>query len=446
MNENVKKKGPNKIFGILLLLIAVIAIGAGIFLTYITSPKFIATETIKKMSENIVSFMDNNKTDTGLEENYKKTSTVTMNLQSDYLTTLSQTDPSVVPYVNLLRNLTNTTSTTTMVQDIENSRLFLDYNTTLNEEPLINLKYLVENSTEYYYIDGVSQTYINNGNNNYFESLNSETSINDNTKYLIEKVGESLASHIEDSYLSSSYESDYKKITITLTEDDLVTVVNNVLSDLKKDSKASKILSGYNESFNDFEINKDTISGLGTVEFNIYIDKVLGTVKKYDMNLEESKIELSYDDSTDQKELELIANNESVGKVQFSTNDGNITLNIVDDSNNIVGTISTTKTSTNYDIIMNLTLDTTIIDINYNNQITNLKKNTSYDSTTNIAINISSNNTTLINGTINITSNITNDTRIEEDTSTSVLASTLPAPKEQLLTEKMITVFTRLMS
>ena len=95
---------------------------------------------------------------------------------------------------------------------------------------------------------------------------------------------------------------------------------------------------------------------------------------------------------------------------------------------------------------MNLTLDTTIIDINYNNQITNLKKNTSYDSTTNIAINISSNNTTLINGTINITSNITNDTRIEEDTSTSVLASTLPAPKEQLLTEKMTTVFTRLMS
>ena len=446
MNEKVKKKGPNKIFGILLLLIAVIAIGAGIFLTYITSPKFIATETIKKMSENIVSFIDNNKTDTGLEENYKKTSTVTMNLQSDYLTTLSQTDPSVVPYVNLLRNLTNTTSTTTMVQDIENSRLFLDYNTTLNEEPLINLKYLVENSTEYYYIDGVSQTYINNGNNNYFESLNSETSINDNTKYLIEKVGESLASHIEDSYLSSSYESDYKKITITLTEDDLVTVVNNVLSDLKKDSKASKILSGYNESFNDFEISKDMISGLGTVEFNIYIDKVLGTVKKYDMNLEESKIELSYDDSTDQKELELIANNESVGKVQFSTNDGNITLNIVDDSNNIVGTISTTKTSTNYDIIMNLTLDTTIIDINYNNQITNLKKNTSYDSTTNIAINISSNNTTLINGTINITSNITNDTRIEEDTSTSVLASTLPAPKEQLLTEKMTTVFTRLMS
>lgn len=446
MNENVKKKGPNKIFGILLLLIAVIVIGAGAFLTYITSPKFIATETIKKMSENIVSFMDNNKTDTGLEENYKKTSTVTMNLQSDYLTTLSQTDPSVVPYVNLLRNLTNTTSTTTMVQDIENSRLFLDYNTTLNEEPLINLKYLVENSTEYYYIDGVSQTYINNGNNNYFESLNSETSINDNTKYLIEKVGESLASHIEDSYLSSSYESDYKKITITLTEDDLVTVVNNVLSDLKKDSKASKIISGYNENFNDFEINKDMISGLGTVEFNIYIDKVLGTVKKYDINLEESKIKLSYDDSTDQKELELIANNESVGKVQFSTNDGNITLNIVDDSNNIVGTISTTKTSTNYDIIMNLTLDTTIIDINYNNQITNLKKNTSYDSTTNIAINISSNNTTLINGTINITSNITNDTRIEEDTSTSVLASTLPAPKEQLLTEKMTTVFTRLMS
>lgn len=446
MNENVKKKGPNKIFGILLLLIAVIAIGVGIFLTYITSPKFIATETIKKMSENIVSFMDNNKTDTGLEENYKKTSTVTMNLQSDYLTTLSQTDPSMVPYANLLRNLTNTTSTTTMVQDIENSRLFLDYNTTLNEEPLINLKYLVENSTEYYYIDGVSQTYINNGNNNYFESLNSETSINDNTKYLIEKVGESLASHIEDSYLSSSYESDYKKITITLTEDDLVTVVNNVLSDLKKDSKASKILSGYNESFNDFEISKDMISGLGTVEFNIYIDKVLGTVKKYDMNLEESKIELSYDDSTDQKELELIANNESVGKVQFSTNDGNITLNMVDDSNNVVGTISTTKTSTNYDIIMNLTLDTTIIDINYNNQITNLKKNTSYDSTTNIAINISSNNTTLINGTINITSNITNDTRIEEDTSTSVLASTLPAPKEQLLTEKMTTVFTRLMS
>ena len=79
-------------------------------------------------------------------------------------------------------------------------------------------------------------------------------------------------------------------------------------------------------------------------------------------------------------------------------------------------------------------------------QITNLKKGKSYNSSQTVNINISSNNIVLLNGTIDVSSTTTNDTTINEDLSSSVLASSLDATQSEILSQKLLTTITQLTS
>ena len=441
MEKKEKKRGHKLVVVLILLSIALLA-GGGI-LTYFTSPKYVAQTVIKEMGENATQILANRQ-ETGLEENYSTTGTLKIDLQSDYFQGLSTTDPSYATIANLFRNLSNTQNNIAVVQDKENKRLFINYNSTLNGQNLFSTRYLVEDATEYYYIDGVTSTYVNNGNNNYFESLNSATTTNENLNYIIEKVTESVKDNIEDSYLSTTYEDNYKVVTITLTEDDLLQLGNNVLEDLKKDTKANQIMTGYNQNFADTKITKDQIKGIGTIQLHIYLNKISTQVERYELNMEDGTT-LSYSIANGNKMIE-ITQNDSTTRFTITTTNDKTDITITDEENTTIGSVSISKTSTNYDIIANVTTDTMSMDFGYNTQMTNVKKGTSYDSSTTITLNISSQNTMLLNGTITLDTTTTSDTTIEEDTSTSVLASTLTGTESDLLSQKLITALTQLMS
>ncbi len=441
MEKKEKKRGHKLVVVLILLSIALLA-GGGV-LTYFTSPKYVAQTVIKEMGENATQILANRQ-ETGLEENYSTTGTLKIDLQSDYFQGLSTTDPSYATIANLFRNLSNTQNNIAVVQDKENKRLFINYNSTLNGQNLFSTRYLVEDATEYYYIDGVTSTYVNNGNNNYFESLNSATTTNENLNYIIEKVTESVKDNIEDSYLSTTYEDNYKVVTITLTEDDLLQLGNNVLEDLKKDTKANQIMTGYNQNFADTKITKDQIKGIGTIQLHIYLNKISTQVERYELNMEDGTT-LSYSIANGNKMIE-ITQNDSTTRFTITTTNDKTDITITDEENTTIGSVSISKTSTNYDIIANVTTDTMSMDFGYNTQMTNVKKGTSYDSSTTITLNISSQNTMLLNGTITLDTTTTSDTNIEEDTSTSVLASTLTGTESDLLSQKLITALTQLMS
>lgn len=441
MEKKEKKRGHKLVVVLILLSIALLA-GGGV-LTYFTSPKYVAQTVIKEMGENATQILANRQ-ETGLEENYSTTGTLKIDLQSDYFQGLSTTDPSYATLANLFRNLSNTQNNIAVVQDKENKRLFINYNSTLNGQNLFSTRYLVEDATEYYYIDGVTSTYVNNGNNNYFESLNSATTTNENLNYIIEKVTESVKDNIEDSYLSTTYEDNYKVVTITLTEDDLLQLGNNVLEDLKKDTKANQIMTGYNQNFADTKITKDQIKGIGTIQLHIYLNKISTQVERYELNMEDGTT-LSYSIANGNKMIE-ITQNDSTTKFTITTTNDKTDITITDEENTTIGSVSISKTSTNYDIIANVATDTMSIDFGYNTQMTNVKKGTSYDSSTTITLNISSQNTMLLNGTITLDTTTTSDTTIEEDTSTSVLASTLTGTESDLLSQKLTTALTQLMS
>lgn len=441
MEKEKKKKGKKLVVGLIILGLILIA-GGGV-LTYFSSPSYVSKTVIKEFGQKATELM-NSRIETGLEDNYKTTSNIKMNLKSDYFSALATMDPSYAMISNLLNNLSNTENNITMVQDKENKKLFFNLDSKLSGQSLINTKYLVENATAYYSIDGVTNTYVNNGNNNYFESLNSSTTTNENLKYLIEKIAESMANNLEESYLSESYTDEYKVITITLTEQNIVTYGNKIINDLKNDEKANQIMTGYNANFSEVKLTEKDVTGTGTIKVNIYLDKILSQVSQYELELGNGNKCIYYKENG--KEIVELISEEETTTLEIEKHGEKTEINIKDGSNTSLGTVTISQTSTNYDIVANITSEEATLDFGYNYQITNLKKSTSYDSAATITIKMTAQNTTIIDGTITVTSQTTNDTTISEDTSSSVLASTLSGTQTELLQQKIALIILSLMS
>ena len=437
--ENKKKK--SKIV-IIVLVVAIILLAGGITLSYLTSAKYVAKKAVKLMSENAVELANSGKTETGLEENFNTTSTIKVNLQSDYFQALQALSPDYQILSNILRNLSGVETQVTTIQDQKNKKMLVNFDSKLAGEELASVKYLVDNATEYYFINGTTENYINNGNNGYFEALSSATTTQENTEYIIKKIGTSAANNIKDEYLSESYEDGNKKVTITLTEDNMVEFFNNIIDELKEDSRANKIMTGYDKDFGKEKITKDDLHNIGTVTMNIYIDKFFGTVKKYEMTTSGNSGITYYEEEN--KILELRMNNELIAKLDITTTDDKIDAKITDGNGASIGSLSISKTSTNYDVIANITTSTLTANFGYNSQITNLKKGNSYDSSTTVSLDVSANNVSLINGTIEVTSTTTSDTTINEDVSNSVLASTMTTSPTELIFQKVMEVMNRL--
>lgn len=441
MEKDKKKKGKKLVVGLIILGLILIA-GGGV-LTYFSSPSYVSKTVIKEFGQKATELM-NSRIETGLEDNYKTTSNIKMNLKSDYFSALATMDPSYAMISNLLNNLSNTENNITMVQDKENKKLFFNLDSKLSGQSLINTKYLVENATAYYSIDGVTNTYVNNGNNNYFESLNSSTTTNENLKYLIEKIAESMANNLEESYLSESYTDEYKVITITLTEQNIVTYGNKIINDLKNDEKANQIMTGYNANFSEVKLTEKDVTGTGTIKVNVYLDKILSQVSQYELELGNGNKCIYYKENG--KEIVELISEEETTTLEIEKHGEKTEINIKDGSNASLGTVTISQTSTNYDIVANITSEEATLDFGYNYQITNLKKSTSYDSAATITIKMTAQNTTIIDGTITVTSQTTNDTTISEDTSSSVLASTLSGTQTELLQQKIALIILSLMS
>lgn len=441
MEKDKKKKGKKLVVGLIILGLILIA-GGGV-LTYFSSPSYVSKTVIKEFGQKATELM-NSRIETGLEDNYKTTSNIKVNLKSDYFSALATMDPSYAMISNLLNNLSNTENNITMVQDKENKKLFFNLDSKLSGQSLINTKYLVENATAYYSIDGVTNTYVNNGNNNYFESLNSSTTTNENLKYLIEKIAESMANNLEESYLSESYTDEYKVITITLTEQNIVTYGNKIINDLKNDEKANQIMTGYNANFSEVKLTEKDVTGTGTIKVNIYLDKILSQVSQYELELGNGNKCIYYKENG--KEIVELISEEETTTLEIEKHGEKTEINIKDGSNASLGTVTISQTSTNYDIVANITSEEATVDFGYNYQITNLKKSTSYDSAATITIKMTAQNTTIIDGTITVTSQTTNDTTISEDTSSSVLASTLSGTQTELLQQKIALIILSLMS
>ena len=165
---------------IIVIAIAVILIGIGLWIYYFQSNKRIIAKGIDNISTTFTDKLLMNKENLDIGNDYTLNGDLTFNLESDYLKTIATQYPEYQTYSTLITNLSKTKNKITYIQDKTNKKLLMSLDSKYNNSDLINVKYLIENNTEYYYIKGFMDSYINNGTSNYFEALDNDTTSSEN--------------------------------------------------------------------------------------------------------------------------------------------------------------------------------------------------------------------------------------------------------------------------
>ena len=184
-----KKKKPNRILFNLAVVISFAMIGSGILLSFIATPQesmlYLFDTAIEKLKTT-----PTKDTYTGIGENISIKSNINLEIESQkYQESLIPEDQTIK---NLITNLNQTTTDLQFIHDKDNKKMLVTVESKKAESKILDLKLLIENSTEYFFIDGQIGNYVNNGNSTYFENITSETTSKDNIVYVLEQISKSL--------------------------------------------------------------------------------------------------------------------------------------------------------------------------------------------------------------------------------------------------------------
>ena len=196
MKKNKKSK-ENK-FPILIFLLSIIMLLLGFYYEYVASPTRILKKALINITSNITDVMEMFEFQTGIPQSNTKTQTIkvsanTSNYKSNFDLQKYNKKLSNINFSTLTKNLNETNTTIKIITDTKNKKRLLKTDSYLGNKNLINTKTLIENSTEYYYDPTINPNYINLGNNTYFESVNDNTTTNDNLKYLHEYIVQEIS-------------------------------------------------------------------------------------------------------------------------------------------------------------------------------------------------------------------------------------------------------------
>ena len=180
----------NKIVPITMLIISIILIGMGVFLEYIQNQKKLALMgSIITLKEEMFDKLTIEKT-SNQRENITGTLKVNINIPQNQ----NEMAPSAIKYY---QNISNLNINYIYNKDLVTKQISLAANTTLYNEPLINvLFYNDENDEGYIYSEKLYDKYIGLGKTNLLSSIQQEDS--EDIKYILTKLKESISNNIED--------------------------------------------------------------------------------------------------------------------------------------------------------------------------------------------------------------------------------------------------------
>ena len=335
---------------LLLFLSASFFIIFGVYLSYTSNSKKIIKQTIYNMSDNI-SNLTNNEDSLYLNNSFY--------LESNIKTTsrLDETNEDIKKYIDFINNLSKIETNITLIQDNEESKMLFTMDSKKNNEKYINFKYLIKDSTGYYYNDYVTNKYINVGNNNYFETIKEDTTTTDNIRYIKEQIIESLSNNLSKDYTTKTqedieYNNTYvhgNRLTIDLDNKKMNKLYKSIVKDLKENDKSLFILDNYFEGFKEKTIkNKKFLEKKEKIRINIYTTGITNRFIKLEIIRSKDKTEqkLNYELIDSNKSiLYLISNN----RVEYTFDiakekESQYNINVYNRRNNDIGTIKITKT------------------------------------------------------------------------------------------------------
>lgn len=438
-----KKKKPNRILFNLAVVISFTMIGSGILLSFIATPQesmlYLFDTAIEKLKTT-----PTKDTYTGIGENISIKSNINLEIESQkYQESLLPEDQTIK---NLITNLNQTTSNLQFIHDKDNKKMLVTVESTKAESKILNLKLLIENSTEYFFIDGQIGNYVNNGNSTYFENINSETTSKDNIIYILEQVSKSLKKNISNEEFRTTKEQidingkpkKLNKTTIEFDNTKLIELFNKVLEDLKKDERSKNILIGYDNDFMKTKISKSKIYLQKDEKLSIYMYKnFLGKVEKYELIKREGENEYRYTYEPSTNLIYIVENNIVKKKLQLTIEKDKTEIIIYDASSTELGKLTYTTTNDKKTLTYLIKENNEVTDLSFESKITDLKKKQSYTETIDLNLRYYTETENILNLKVNLNNQVSSDTKIEEDTSNAIFASTLEDEKEVLIDKRI---------
>lgn len=448
MKKNKKSK-KNK-FPILVFLLSIIMLLLGFYYECVASPSRILKKVLVNITSNITDVMDMFEFDTKMPQS--KTKTLTIKVSSNTNKYKSKLDLqkynkklSDINYQNLTKNLNDTNTIVKIVTDAKNKKRLLTVDSFLGNTKLLNTKSLIENATEYHYDPTITSSYINLGNNTYFESVNDNTNTYDNLKYLHEYIVQELATNLIDK-IKVENEKDYNKININLNSKDLNNILDTVIDNLTKDSKASTIITSYKKYFiidkKELKISLKNVN----IEFSIYTEKYTYNIKKYAIHITDKKrnIDISYQPENKQTGSGRIKIDNNQYKFEYKKANKTKEVILYDNANRKIGEISLEKTNTGVLFDSNTLINDNELNINYIYNILNLKKKKSYDEEQQLIIRHSSKEQEILNLDLVINTKVDAKSRILENNKDTIIKSSLTEQEQTNLNDRYINLFNEL--
>ena len=453
----MKKKNKFPIFPFL-LSIALLALG--FYFELIANKERIFKKSINNIFENIIEVVNMFEFDTGLSNNYRKEADIKITSNSfnnTYLinqNNIIKKENLTLNIGNVFRNLNETNIKITSIKDLQNKKRFVHLQSSLKGVNLLELKKLTENSTQYYYVSGFINNYVNNGNDNYFEAIDQKTTIIDNAKYLSNFIIESITNNIkqnnykttEEKLTINNKEKNYKKISVFIDKNIADEITKNVIKDIKNDDRSSNIILSTNKEIND--IKTDIFPKNANLTINTYVENYTYKIKKYEIIYVNSKtkenITVTYEYKNKNEGIgDIIINNEKY-KYEYISKEMSKEMTLYNEHQKI-GTVSIDKTKTGILFDLNIINNNKELSINYIMNLLNLKKGKSYNQEQQLNIRTEVNNEPL-NFDINVNTKVNNKTKIDEDTSSSIIERTLTKEDKTRLNNIFLDVISKLNS
>lgn len=383
------------------------------------------------------------KTPEKIKKNFTLNSTLKLNITSSYLKNKVQENYSYLPYLNLLKNLSNMENTINLIQDNVNKKLLLTFSSKAYNYPYIDRKYLIQNTTLYHYNPDLKSNYINKGNNSYFEDISIESN---SLEYIYSNIIQSLKRCLTENYFVATQEDliinnekkVVSKVSLKINNEILEELIFSIINDLKKDKTMLYLINSINQETNFLEdlTNYKFLNKKEKIIFNIYTNKYGTENLKYELQIinPTTKITIMYDLKNNQGQV--LKNDNLLTNYQIIKNDYNMIINFTSKEHKNIGNLNFRKIKNKKEFQLTFDNGIYIIMGNYIYEKTNLIEKTE------ILINkfnlhITNTKEEIININSEINTKILPTAKIDEDISTSIFSSSITQEEKNLYLVQM---------